>query len=199
MLIGASLLLLGGCSRSLVQTQFIAPEFALSDLRSGPSLLVVSPEVHVNAFKKPYRALFKDSVALPTRLSQKILDSLKVGVSVTAIQAGVPVSDSALQASLLSSGSKYVVFVRSVTIEDSLTEIPRGQLPGMNGMEPSGGGTSKSCIVVLDVEILDSTLTKQYAFVVRSSADVALYAYKTALLNAVDAAARKTAWHLSGR
>ena len=174
------LLLVTGCSRSTVSTRFKAPEFALADLRTSPSLLVVSPEVRVNAFKKSYRSVFPDTASLSTRLTRKILDSLKLEKP-------------------LASPPKYVIYVRTVTIGDSLTQLPSGILPGVTGgMEPAGGGTSTSCLVTLDMEILDPAGTSRYAFTVRTQADVLLYAYKTALLTALDAAAHKAAAHLRG-
>jgi hypothetical protein len=173
-----------GCSRSTVATHFKAPEFTLAELRTAPLVLVVAPEVRVKAFKKSYAALFNDTASLSARVSRKILDSLKLDVA----------PDSA------SSGAAYRIHVRSVTIADTTQEMQEVLLPGPTGdMQPSRGGILKFCLVTLEVEIVDSTETKRYAFRVHTKAEVPLYAYKTALLNALDAASRKVAVHLEGR
>ena len=189
---------LAGCSRSTVSTRFQAPEFSLAELRAAPSLLVVSPKVRVDAFNKSYGALFKDTTQLSMRLSRKILDSLKLGAAVAVAPAGMAATDSALRGQLVSTGSTYVIRVSSVTIADSVLEIPDILLPGPGSgtMQPTRGGQGKACIVTLNVEILDAALRERQVFTVRSQADVPLYAYKTALLNALDGAARRTAFHL---
>jgi hypothetical protein len=182
---GAFALLCGalfGCSRSTVSTGFNAPEFSLARLRSEPSLLVVSPEVRVTGFRKTYAALFRDDSALASRISRKLLDSLRGEIR------------------LESTSPEYRIFVRTVTIGDSATDLPRGILPGVTGgMEPAGGGQRKSCVVSFEVEIRDARGARVYAFTTQAQADLPLYAYKTTLRNALDAAARKTAAHLSGR
>ena len=182
--IAIGLFLLAGCSRSTVSTSFSAPGFSLADLRTSPSQLVVAPEVEVKAFKKTYSALFRDSTVLSARISRKIRDSLDL-----------PLTDSTIPS------SKYVIFVRSVTIEDSLLPIPEIPLPGPGSgtMQPTHGSTGIAVIVTFNVEILDKALEKQYAFTVRSQSDVPLYAYKTAVLNGIDGSARKAARHLMGK
>jgi hypothetical protein len=188
--------MLAGCGRSTVSTRFNAPEFSLAELRDAPSLLVVAPEVRLRAYHKPYRALFGDSSALSERISRKMLDSLKLRMPVSAAPAA---TDSALRALLASTGSRHVIVVRSAAIEDTARENPDVLLPGIGGMQPAGRGTSHGCVVTLEVEILDAALTRRYAFTARARSEVVLYAYKTALAKAVDAAALRAASHLSGR
>jgi hypothetical protein len=186
---------LGGCSRSLVTAQFQSADFSLDAVRAGRSLLVVAPNVEVMAFQKSYATLFKNSDSLAARVSRKILDSLRLDSVISA--NALP--DTALQGALDVRGIQYVLYVRRIVIGDSLAEIPEMTLPGVGGMAPSGGGTSRKCIAVFEVEVLDAKLNRLHAFKVQTKADIALYAYKTAVLKALDAAARKTAAHLSGR
>ena len=194
--LAAAILLLTGCSRSTVSTRFNTPEFTVANLQTASSVLLISPDVHVHGFKKTYRALFKDTAALSTRISRKILDSLQLGAPVISASGK---ADSALKIRLDETGAKYVIYLHTVTIEDTVELKEDLLLPGVNGLQPSRGGISKSCLVTFDVDILDRALAKQYSFRVHTKTDVLLYAYKTALLTSLDAAARKTVVHLEGR
>lgn len=196
--LSVSVFVLGGltaCGRSTVSTRFSAPEFSLAALREAPSLLIVEPGVRVHAYRKPYHALFPDTAAFSGRVSRRMLDSLKARISVAPAS---PMPDSALRTLLAATGSKHVVRVYAVSIEDTARENPDVLLPGIGGMQPAGRGISHGCVVTLEVEILDAALARRYAFTARSRSEVVLYAYKTALASAVDAAARKAAAHLAG-
>lgn len=186
---------LAGCSRATVSPGAKAPEFSLADLGTGKSLLVVRPEVRVTGFSKPYHALFPDSTALAARISHAILDSVKIPL--VAAPVG---SDSALRALASSTGAAHVIFIKTVTIGDTLKKAQETSLPEIGGsVTPVQGGVGKACVVLLGVEIQDAAGKPEYAFTVRADADVPLYAYKTALTNALDAASKKTALHLAGR
>jgi len=194
-LLGFSCATLAGCSRATVSPGAKAPEFSLADLGASKSLLVVQPEVRITGFSKPYHSLFPDSTALAGRISRVILDSVRI-----ALVPAVPTSDSGLRALLSSTGAAHVIRIKTVTIGDTVKKAAETSLPEIGGsVKPVQGGVGKACIVVFEVEVRDTTGKTQYAFTVRADADVPLYAYKTALTNALDAASNKTARHLAGR
>lgn len=194
-LTGFSLATLTGCSRATVSPGARAPEFSLADLGTGKSLLFVQPEIRITGFSKPYHSLFPDSTALAGRISRAILDSVRI-----ALVPAVTASDSGLRALLSSTGATHVIWIKTVTIGDTVKKASETSLPEIGGsVKPVQGGVGKACVVRFEVEVHDAAGRPLYAFTVRADADVPLYAYKTALKNALDAASNKTARHLAGR
>ena len=183
-------LLLSACSRSTVATNHTSAEFSLEELKQSSSLLVVSPEVKLEAFRKPYRQVFKDSGTLNARIVRKLTDSLKIKV----VLQGPP--DSTVDPT----DAKYRIRVVSLIISDSTLEAPRVLLPSGTGtMQPVGGGSSKSCIVRIQVDIENLAGDVVHSFTVKTVTEVPLYAYKSALTNAIDAAVTRVARHLGGK
>jgi hypothetical protein len=216
-------MLLGGCGRGTVRPAAFAPGFSLASLSSAPSVLVVSEDVRVTEFKKSFSNAFGTGEILAAYISARVLDSLNGSIpkiATTPAASGLArlfaehPNDSLLAYVSTDSGAfatpAYVLRIRNVTVGNAFSEIPRVVLPtaAPNSMAPEGGGTNESCIVTFDVEIWEfrgggndggRELARRGTFGVTGRADVVVYAYKSALVEAVRAATRVTARHLRGQ
>jgi hypothetical protein len=186
-------IIFAACGKSTVKPGHADPDFALASLRADTSMLIVSANVQVAGFEKAFANRFATGDALAAYLAQRILDSLNAGdPKVPAI--GITSTRTA----------RFRIQVADIAVGKAMRELPVLVLPstGENALAPAGGGTSESCTVTFNVEVweADSTReeTRRLSFTVTGRSDVVLYAYKSALVEALNAAARRTAWHLRG-
>jgi hypothetical protein len=191
--------LLSACGKSTVKPGHTDPGFSLENLREGRTALIVDGNVRLAGFEAAFASRFGTGDSLATYLSARILDSLNSGnPAITALAAPAM-------------NPRHIIHVRNIVVDQHTREIPTAVLPsgGPSRMEPAGGGSSKSCVVTLDVEVWETAAEgtqppdsasgfRRLSFTVTGQADVPLFAYKAALVEAVNAAARRTAWHLRG-
>jgi hypothetical protein len=205
---------LAACGKATVRPGVPDPAFSLESLRSGSSGLVVSGDVRVTEFKKSFKAVFGTGDSLAAYLSARILDSLNRGLPRIEAYALPPSlfpfpGDTAAAAPPAAPVPRpavptHVLRIRNLAVEKSTRELPVMLLPSdPQNMMQAGGGKSEGCTVSFDVEIWETAgpglLAPRYTFSVTGRADVPLYAYKSALKEAVNAAARGTARHLRGK
>ncbi len=92
--------------------------------------------------------------------------------------------------------AKYLVFVKNILINNSFRFTPGMMVPAPGGgMMMTGGGSQTYCYFSYDVEIWDAaTATRRHTFNTKGVASVFLFAFKTALENAV----ASSIYHLMG-
>ncbi len=207
-------LLLAGCGKATIQTGTAREGFTLTDLQSGISAVIVDAGVIAKDLTTPYQnALterFGHDDSLSSYLTARLIDSLNGSLPrVAAVNApGL--------------NPRHILHIRDLTVARVTREVPTALLPtgGQQGMQAAGGGTSESWAFAFEVDVWrptgvfvhagedsdedarvpDSTTgTREYSFSVTGRADIPLYAYKTALVEAVNAAATEAARHLKGQ
>lgn len=220
---GAAMLgavLLTGCGKATVHPGPVDAGFSLASLRADTTSVIVEGEVRVTEFEKSFEDVFGSGDSLAAAIEARLLDSLNRGVPALPARAGSPELaglfaaqgegfdpvDEAAQPATPETAPRYILRIRNVTVGNALKEIPSAVLPSgtANSMAPAGGGTSESCVVAFDVEVWENSkeegtalnMRRRAAFSVTGKADVLLYAYKSALEEAVAAAVRGTAKHL---
>lgn len=192
--------LFAACAKSTIKPGHTDPGFSLETLRTDTVSLSVSRNVEITAFEKSFAGSFASGDSLALYLSQRILDSLNHGEPQVPARAASETTPEKT--------APFQVRVSNITIGNFTRELPTMVLPtaGDNSMAPAGGGTSEYCTVAFDVEVweADPVLggsvqdSLRASFGVSAQAQVVLYAYKTALIEAVNAAARRAAWQLRG-
>lgn len=195
-------LFLSACGKSTVRPVLADPGFELASLRSGTAALIMDRDARVEGFHDAFASRFGSGDSLAAFIAAELLDSLNGGKPVIAAAAAPALNP------------RFVIHVRNIIVERRTRELPATILPtgGQQAMAPAGGGTSESCAVTFEVEVWEqdsvrvasdsipegSAGMRRLVFSVTGLADVPLYAYKTALVEAVDMAARRTARHLRG-
>jgi hypothetical protein len=195
-------LFLAACGKSTVRPVLADPGFELASLRTGTAALIVDGDVRVEGFHDAFASRFGSGDSLAAFIAAELLDSLN---------GGKPVIVASIAPAL---NPRFVIHVRNLIVERRARELPATILPtgGQQAMAPAGGGTSESCAVTFDVEVWEqdsagvasenipegASGVRRLVFSVTGLADVPLYAYKTALVEAVNMAARRTARHLRG-
>jgi hypothetical protein len=195
-------LFLTACGKSTVRPVLADPGFEIASLRAGTSALIVDGDVRVAGFEDAFADRFGTGDSLASYLAARLLDSLNGGNPAIAAATAPTLNP------------RFVIHVRNIVVDRRTRELPAVILPSgsQNSMEPAGGGTSQSCIVTFDVDVWEqeaaavvsdsfpegSAGVRRLVFSVTGVADVPLYAYKTALVEAVTVAARRTARHLRG-
>jgi hypothetical protein len=182
--------LLAGCGKSHVRSGTSSPDFDRAALRSG-LVIEVDTTVALNGFHRSFADAYGSGRAFASGIARRVADSLNGGTP--RIPARLATDTGAIP------GTPYRLRLRNFAVDATARELPTMILPtyGANTKAPAGGGTSKGCAISLDVEILEGDATR-LSFSVTGTADVPLFAYKTALREAAYAAARRTAWHLRG-
>lgn len=184
--------------------------FPRENLRKTPSLLVVSRDARVTAFKSEFSAVYGRPDSLSAFLARALTDSLNKGTPAVPVRRAawsapadsvgltlIPGPDSAV----LETGARYVLRVRDITVANSVRELPIVTTPGVGeGYMRNGGGSSESCVVSFEVEIWDAegALARRHAFVVTGRSEVFLWAYESALKKAVRYALQGAVAHLRG-
>jgi hypothetical protein len=184
--------LLAACGKSHVRPGHADADFDLASLRDGGVALEIDTAVTVTEFRRAYASAFGSGDSLASYLAHRLLDSLNLGNPLIPAQRSGGSSDES---------PPHLVRITNIAVGNATRELPKAIVPGYgeNVKTPAGGGTSESCVVTFEVEVLEiATGTSRLAFSVTGTADVPLYAYKTALREAVNAAARRTVWHLRG-
>lgn len=207
-----STLVLAACGKATVRSGEAREGFSLTDLQSGISAVIVDAAVERADLTAPYRDAFTerfgDSDSLSTYLTARLVDSLNNGTPRLAAVSAPGLNP------------RHIIHVRELTVSRVTREVPTALLPtgGQQSMQVAGGGTSESWAVSFEVDVWrpvgvvteesesgdvnvpdSATSVREYSFSVTGRADVPLYAYKTALVEAVNAAATEVARHLRGR
>lgn len=212
--LAASTLLLAACGKATVKSGMAREGFVLTDLQSGISAVIVDAGITPQNLSTPYRKAlaerFGDGDSLSSHLAARLIDSLNGGTPrVTAV--GAP-----------GLNPRHIIHIRELTVSRVTREVPTALLPtgGQQSMQAAGGGASESWAVSFEVDVWrptgllgnaaedtsaetasvpdSATSVREYSFSVTGRADVPLYAYKTALVEAVNAAAAEAARHLRG-
>jgi hypothetical protein len=212
-------LFLSACGKATVKPMAVNEGFALSSLQSGINAVIVDTEVgfidltpsYQNAFSKQ----FGSTDSLSSYLAARLIDSLN---------AGAPKLHAVAAPAL---NPRHILHIRNLVLERGTRELPTALLPSGSGqsMQAAGGGTSEGWTIAFEVDVWRPTGVlwssdtggelsdiggalsvpdsasglMEYSFTVNGQADVPLYAYKTALVEAVNAAVTKTARHLRGQ
>ncbi len=196
-------LALGACGKAAVKPGATAGGFRPESLREAPIALRVDTALALSGLTPAYQEAFDErfgsAEAFSAWLSARLLDLLNNGSP--AIAAAIT----------LAADTRYILVVRDLALARGERELPTALLPtgGQRSLQSAGGGTSQSWNFSFAVEIreivrrtegvLDTAGGKlRHAFEVTGAADVPLFAYKTALLEAVNVAADKAARHLRG-
>jgi len=201
-------LLLAACAAPNAISRVTPEPFARASLREAPVTLL-APRIRVLEFRRAVDDAYGSPDSLAATLARALRDSLGGGSPpVAARLAAADVPDSveladapdALEAAR-AAGSRHVLRLRRLVVTHALRELPVIATPGQGeGYARSGGGTSESCVVTFEVEIWDvqGVPARRHAFVVTESSEILLWAYRSALKNAVNRAVRAAAAHLRG-
>jgi hypothetical protein len=185
-------------------------EFPRENLRRATSLLAVSTDAKVQEFKGAVAGVYGGSDSLSAFIARTLADSLNRGTPAVPVRRATwaaPADSVGLSliagpdSAVLETGARYVLRVRGITVTNALRELPVVAVPGMGASwERSGGGSSESCVVSFEVEIWDTegALSRKHAFVVTGRSEVFLWAYKSALKEAMRRAVQGAAAHLRG-
>lgn len=205
---------LAACGKATVQTGTARAGFTLTDLQSGMSAVIVDAVLIRNDLTTSYEEAlaerFGHDDSLSSYLTARLIDSLNGGTPRVAAVSAPGLNP------------RHIIHVRDLVVARVARAVPTALLPtgGQQNMQSAGGGTSESWAVAFEVEVWrptgvfvhtgeetdegtrvpDSTTgVREYSFSVTGRADVPLYAYKTALVEAVNAAATEAARHLRAR
>lgn len=205
-------LLVTGCGKATVRPGTSDDGFSLSMLRSAPSAVIIDAEVSFSDLTPSYQSAFNSRFG-----TEDSLTSYLSAVLIDSLNRGTPRVPAALAPAL---NPRHILIIRDLVVARGARGLPSTLLPtgGQKSMQSAGGGTSESWTVsfvvnvwesarefhadsvVVDTtsfEVPDSTSgLLRYSFAVSGSADVPLYAYKTALIEAVNAAVTQTARQL---
>ncbi|MCD6023957.1 MAG: hypothetical protein K0Q91_873 [Fibrobacteria bacterium] len=192
----AALAFLSGCAPYV--TSITARDgFSVTDVSKARSVVVTTPLPVVSAFEGSYEAAYGTGDSLSFAVSHGIATAL--GDSVARVMASTPENETFLNALqtdetapyapahafLAGLGAKYLVHVRGVNVTQRF-------------VYSYNGGSQTICMVVLNVEIWDSeTRTKQIAFTTTGESGVFLFAFQTALKNAVARAGALTGKYIA--
>lgn len=221
----AVMLLLTACGKATLTTGSLRPGFTLTALQGGASAVIVDAVVDTVDFTPSYRTAFAERFgsadSLSSHVAALLIDSLNAGTPrLPAVLApglnprhiihvrNVTVRRDArdVPSALLPTGGQREMQAAgggtseawSVSFEVDVWR-PTGALPDVgDGYVATGqesDGTEPGSLIPPD----SATGVKEYSFSVTGRADVPLYAYKTALVEAVNAAAAQAARHLGGR
>lgn len=203
-----------GCGKAMVKPGERADGFSLKALRAAPVALFVDPDVSLPDLTPPFAAAFADRFGSPdsfsSYLAARMLDSLNHGKP--PIQAALAPTP----------WPRHMVVVRELALRQDEREVPMALLPtgGQQSLQSAGGGTSRSWTLSFLVNVwevsgripdedgsghydhegpgladtTDGLL--RHSFEVTATAEVPLYAYKTALDEAVRVAANKAVRYL---
>ena len=212
-LLVASVGLFAACGKATVKPGHAAAGFSVASLRAGSSALIVDARPTLSDLTPSYQSAFADRFgdgdSLASYLAARLLDSLN---------GGTPAVPAALAPAL---NPRHILHVRDLVIARTTREVPKATLPSgaqsSPQMEPAGGGTSEGWSVTFTVDVWetsgilgeaedepgvaapDSAAGKlRFSFAVTGQADVPLYAYKSALTEALNVAANAAVRHLRG-
>jgi hypothetical protein len=183
-------LLLTGCAPKITKN-FSDPGFNAASLKASNLVLVVSPEVSVEAYKDAYRHVYGASDSLAGHFSKVALDTLrrkKVNVTREKVSSellnrldSLPTAEEVanLRERLAAQDRKYLLRIRNIRISDATV----GMLPD--------GSRSEKVLLLYDADVWDlTTMQKKESFTVSAKGAAVFGAHQAGLRAAVATGAR---------
>lgn len=209
--IGICLLFFVGCiPPQSIFSSYNSKGFAITQLKGSNVRLYVTPVVDVLEFQNSFRSEYGSRSKFDSLLTSRVKDIL-TKVATTSIDSSNETEKIFLDKSLPeekvenakevfeSANENYFIGIKEIVISNSIKTNPINispsttiSTPGGNvtvGGMPSGGGTSESCVVSVQVEVWSVKERKRLTeFTAVGQSGVTFFAYGTALKNAVNEA-----------